>query len=123
MSVSTAQKVGIVARVAARMAGRNRYVAAAGRALQTAGGSWGRILGTLWLEVTGFVFLSLAAFGAFAFAHEYGKYGAGRGEPGRLALSVCFTLIFGWFGVSSFWRARKANSVRSTKRTSRNQEP
>jgi hypothetical protein len=113
MSVSTTQKVGIVAKVAARMAGRNRYVGAAARALRAAGGSWGRILGVLWLEVTGFVFLSLAAIGALAFAHEFAKYAAGKGEPARITAAVCFMLIFAWFGVSSFWRARRNHSLRN----------
>ncbi len=115
MSISTVQKVSIVARVAVRMAGRNRYLAAVGHGLQTAAASCGRILGVLWLEVTGFVFLSLAGIGGLAFAHEYAKLQAGKAGAGRMILAVCFTLTFAWFGVSSFWRAHRTNSSRSVK--------
>ena len=67
----------------------------------------GQVLGQLWLEVTGFVFLALAGIGVLAFIREYGKYHAGRVGSGRMVLAVCFTLLFGWFGVSSFWRVKK----------------
>jgi hypothetical protein len=120
MSVSAAEKASIAARVAARMIGRNRYMGAAGRALQAATGSWARILGILWLEVTGFVFLSLAVFGGFAFAREYAKYHAGEAGLGRVVLAICFTLTFAWFGVSSFWRARKASAAQRSARKSQN---
>jgi hypothetical protein len=44
---------------------------------------------------------------------EYGKYHAGRAGPGRVAVAICFTVAFGWFGVSSFWRVkRKRKSVK-----------
>jgi hypothetical protein len=46
---------------------------------------------------------------AAAAVREYGKYHAGQAGPKRLALAICFTLIFAWFGVSSFWRVRRKN--------------
>ena len=42
--------------------------------------SFGRILHQLWLEVTGFVFLVLAAIGGVALNRELVKYQAGHGE-------------------------------------------
>lgn len=70
--------------------------------------SFGRVLHQLWLEVTGFTFLAIAGIGALAGVREYGKYESGHAAgPGRLALAVCFTLSFIWFGVSSFWRVKK----------------
>ena len=70
--------------------------------------SFGRVLHQLWLEVTGFMFLAIAAIGAMAGVREYGKYQSGHATgPGRLALAVCFTVSFAWFGVSSFWRVRR----------------
>jgi len=42
-----------------------------------------------------------------AFVREYMKYQAGKATSGRVALAVGFTVLFGWFGVSSFWRVRK----------------
>lgn len=111
MSVSTIRKMGIAARVASRLAarraGQSRWMAAVWRALRVTSASFGRILGILWLEVTGFVFLSLAGIGGLSFAREYAKFEAGKAGAGRSILAVCFTLIFAWFGVTSFWRARR----------------
>jgi hypothetical protein len=68
---------------------------------------FGLVLHQLWLEVTGFVFLALSAVGAFALAHEWTKYRAVRTNPNRVVLAICFTVMFAWFGFSSFWRVRK----------------
>lgn len=69
--------------------------------------SFGRVLHQLWLEVTGFVFLVLAAIGGVALHREYAKYQAGHGELSRAVIAVCFCLTFGYFGVSSFLRVRR----------------
>jgi hypothetical protein len=65
----------------------------------------------LWLEITGFAFLVFAAAGGFATYREYNSFHAGKGTSSHLALAAGFTLVFGWFGLSSFWRA-KARSRR-----------
>jgi hypothetical protein len=76
--------------------------------MRETGRSVGRVLHQLWLEVTGFVFLAMAAVGAMAGVREYGKYQSGHANgPGRLLLAICFTISFAWFGVSSFWRVRR----------------
>jgi hypothetical protein len=67
----------------------------------------GRVLHQLWLEVTGLVFLMMATSGGVALAHEYARYQAGKIGFGRVALAICFTATFAWFGVSSFWRVRQ----------------
>jgi hypothetical protein len=105
--VSTARKLGIATRIAGQQVRRTRTFGAVVKAVRTSASHLGKVLGQLWLEVTGFVFLALAGIGVLAFIREYGKYHAGRGGSGRLALAVCFTLLFGWFGVSSFLRVRK----------------
>jgi hypothetical protein len=111
MSASAIQKMGIAARVAGRLAarhaGESRWVTAAWKGLRITATSFGRVLGILWLEVTGFVFLSLAGIGGLAFVREYSKFEAGKSSSGRVILAVCFTATFAWFGVSSFWRARR----------------
>jgi hypothetical protein len=111
MSASAIQKMGMVARVASRLAvrraGQSRWLAAGLKGLRVTAASVGRVLGILWLEVTGFVFLSLAAIGGLAFAREYAKFEAGKTGSGRVLLAVCFTLTFAWFGLSSFWRAAR----------------
>ena len=110
-SVSNGQKLGIAARLAGRMithrARRTRTLSAVAKAARATLSHFGRVLGLLWLEVTGFVFLFLAAIGVIAFFREYNKYQTGHATSSRIVLAVCFTGLFAWFGVSSFWRVRK----------------
>jgi hypothetical protein len=109
-NVSTARKLGMVARVASRMAaqraGRNRMFTAVLHAGRTTAVHFGRVLHQLWLEVTGFVFLALAGIGVVAFFREMAKYQAGKEGPARTIAATVFTLVFAWFGVTSFWRVR-----------------
>ena len=100
--VSTARKLGVVARVAGQQVKRSRTVRAATSAVATTARALGRVLHQLWLEVTGLIFLVIAASGGVASAKEYAKYEAGRVGFGRVAVAVCFTVTFAWFGVSSF---------------------
>jgi hypothetical protein len=87
---------------------RNRTGRAVLLGIETTAHSFGRVLHQLWLEVTGFTFLAIAALGAMEGLREYGKYQAGHAVgPGRLLLAVCFTVSFAWFGVSSFWRVKR----------------
>jgi hypothetical protein len=97
----------VVARVAAQQAKRSRTVRAMTGAVSTTARSFGRVLHQLWLEVTGLVFLVMAASGGIALTHEYAKYQAGRAGFGRVVVAICFTVTFAWFGVSSFWRVRQ----------------
>jgi len=105
--ISSLRKVGVALRMIRDMAGRSRRVNAAMSAVRATARSFAHILHLLWLEVTGTVFLAMAAFGGIAFVREYTKYAAGRATAGRLAIAICFTLTFAWFGLSSFWRVRR----------------
>jgi hypothetical protein len=105
--VSSWQKIGVVARVAGKQAGRNRTVSAARRAIGTTLRTFTRVAHQLWLEVMGTVFLAMAGFGAFGFFREYARYHAREASAGHVIAAVAFTLTFGWFGVSSFWRAAR----------------
>jgi|SRR5580704_8573751 hypothetical protein len=105
--VSTARKLGVVGRVAAQQAKRSRTVRAMTSAVSTTARACGRVLHQLWLEITGLIFLLMAASGGMALAREYAKYRAGRTTFGHVVVAICFTLTFAWFGVSSFWRARQ----------------
>jgi len=102
-----ARKLGKVVRIAAQQAGRSRGLGAFSRAWRATSSHMGRVFGQLWLEVTGFVFLSLAGIGAIAFVREYLRHQEGKAPASRVALAAGFTVMFGWFGLSSFWRVRK----------------
>lgn len=105
--VSTARKLGVITRVAGKQIGKSRAYGAVRQAYRATAGHCSRVLSQLWLEVTGFVFLALAAIGGLAFAREYAKYHSGHVGLDRVVLAICFTALFGWFGLSSFWRVRK----------------
>jgi len=105
--VSSWRKAGIAARVARQQAGRSRTVNAVTGAVRTTARSFGKAIHQLWLEVTGSVFLFMALFGAIASAREYMKYTAGRTAPSHVAIAICFTLAFGWFGISSFLKVKR----------------
>ena len=109
--VSALRKLGVVARVTGKMAGeqagRNRTLSAVMGAVRTTVRSFGRAAHQLWLEVTGVIFLIMALSFAGATVKEYGKYHAGGGGGDRLAIAIGCTITFAWFGLSSFWRARR----------------
>jgi hypothetical protein len=94
-------------RAAVQALQRNRVGGAVVKAVQATFMSFGRVLHRLWLEVTGFTFLAIAAIGAIAGVREYAKYQSHNVGPGRLLLAICFTASFTWFGLSSFWRVNK----------------
>jgi hypothetical protein len=110
-TVSTARKIGVAARVAARMAGRratqSRTLGAFWQAGRATLAHWGRVLGQLWLEVIGFVFLSLAAVGVVAFVRAYVQYDSGKTSSAHVVAAALFTVLFAWFGVDSFLRIRR----------------
>jgi hypothetical protein len=70
-------------------------------------GAVSRVLHLLFLEVTGFVFLCFAVIGGFALVREYSGMVAGRVSHGKFGITLAFSLMFAWFGLTSFWRARR----------------
>lgn len=64
---------------------------------------------TLWHEVFGFLFLSLAVIIGFSAARFYfgPDYTGGAGGVIRLLMSGFCVVMFGMYGISSFLRARK----------------
>jgi len=63
-----------------------------------------RVSHLLWLEVAGVLFTAFALTGGFAAWHDYSRH---KALSSRFAAAICFTVIFAWFGVSSFMRARR----------------
>ncbi len=106
-NVSTWRKVGVVARVAGQLAGRSRTLNAVKSAVFATARSFAHVVHLLWLEVTGVIFLVMALSFGGATVREYGKYHAGQVGPARVGVTIGFTLMFAWFGLSSFWRVRR----------------
>jgi hypothetical protein len=104
----TIRKIKLIFRSAVNMVERSRTGKAALAAIRATAHSFGSVLHQLWLEVTGFTFLAMAAVGAIAGVREYGRYQSGHATgPGRLVLAIGFTASFAWFGLSSFWRVKR----------------
>jgi hypothetical protein len=96
-----------VLRVAGRKTGENRWARAFYRGGSTFLGSVSHVLRALWLEVTGFLFLVLAAIGGGAAVREYHRYTTGNASVSRVGIAAAFALLFLYFGVESFVRARR----------------
>lgn len=106
-NVSTARKLGLAARIAGEQMKRSRTFGAVLNGVRTTVSHFTGVLHQLWLEITGFVFLAFAGVGLVATVREYVSYRAGHGSSAHLAAAAGFTLMFGWFGATSFWRVRK----------------
>src|SRR3954463_3603804 len=97
--VSAPEKAALISRGAARVAVRSRW----GRALGAVASSLLRVGHVLWLEVTGFFFAVFALIGGAAIIREVQVHAA----AGRIAVLAIFTVMFAWFAMTSFLRARK----------------
>jgi hypothetical protein len=66
-----------------------------------------RPMRSLWHEVIGFLFLSLAVLGGFSGVRGYRNFDGSPEALFRLIVTAVFVLIMGGYGISSFLRARK----------------
>ena len=66
-----------------------------------------RPIRSLWHEVIGFLFLSLAFLGGVSGFRTARKFDGSPELLFKLILTACFVLIMGGYGISSFLRARK----------------
>ena len=66
-----------------------------------------RPLHTLWNEVIGFLFLIFAVVAAFYVVRAVRAFEGDMEGLFRIVMPGLFGLVMGYFGVSSFWRARK----------------
>jgi len=83
---------------------KNRSVNALASAAQVVLCATGKVGHLLWLEVTGLFFVFFAAAGVFAAWREHSHH---KTLSSRFAAAICFAVIFAWFGVGSFLRARR----------------
>jgi hypothetical protein len=97
----------MAARILGQQAGRNRILSALASGAKATASSFLKVFHILWLEVTGFTFLCLAVIGGVAGVREYHKFTAGQVTATKVWVAVAFTTTFLYFGISSFWRARK----------------
>ena len=105
-NIPTSRKLGIAARIAGAHLKQSRTLGAVMGGVRATVGHFAGVVHQLWLEMTGFLFLVFAAAGVIAVVREYNSFHAGKGTPSHLYLAIGFTIVFGWFGLSSFWRAR-----------------
>jgi len=84
--------------------GKSRTVRALGSAARVTLGSVAKAGHLLWLEVTGLFFVAFAAIGGAAAWRDYSRH---KALSSRFAAAIFFTVIFAWFGVGSFLRARR----------------
>ena len=105
--ISTARKLGILGRVAARQAGENRLLRAGFGAIRTTVSHSAKVLHLLFLQVAGVFFVAFAAAGGLAAWRQYQKWHTGQIGPGKMYLAIAFAALFLWFAISSFWRAGK----------------
>ena len=110
--LSTARKLGVVARLAGKQVRGSRTGGALWGAMRATGSSMTKVLRQLWLEVIGALFLAMAAMGGVSAVREFMEFRAGRAAMSHVAIAACFTVTFAWFGMSSFLRVRKGNSGR-----------
>ena len=94
-------------RMGGRAARSNKYVNAGITAAQVTAKATARASHILWLEITGFLFSVLAVVLAAATMREYHRYTLGASVAGRVAVTAFFTLIFAYFGATSFYRSRR----------------
>lgn len=106
-NVSTARKFGIAARIVGQQVRRSRSYGAILSAVRATWAHFAKVLHQLWLEITGFVFLAFAGVGVVALVRQYSAYRAGHGATGHMLAAAVFTLVFGWFGTTSFWRVHR----------------
>jgi hypothetical protein len=84
------------------------------------GSKLGHVLHLLFLEVTGFLFIAVSLALVGPARHAYAAYAAGDHSPHavtKVAAAGGFALMFFYFGVSSFFRAkRKAKKAVAAKK-------
>ena len=104
---SGTDKFRALSRVVGRQAGQSRWTRATYQGGRAFLGSVGHVIRVLWHEVTGFFFFVFGAIVAFAAIREYRKYSIGQTTVGKPILAAVVALMFLYFAVSAFRRAKR----------------
>jgi hypothetical protein len=107
MAGSIGAGLGSMARHALNPKARSKVLRAAGVGLGTTAKVVQRTTHILWLEITGFFFLVFATVCASAGWREYQRHLEGKADLNRVYVAAAIALLFVWFGVTSFVRARR----------------
>jgi hypothetical protein len=97
----------LITRTLANRGRQNNYVRAGMMAAKTVGASAKHASRLLFLQVTGSFFVFFTVVGTMAALREYQRWQAADIGPGRFYAAVTFSVMFAYFGISSFWQARK----------------
>ena len=109
--ISSIQKASLAVRVAGQQfslaLGKNRWWNGTVAGTKSLMGSFGHIGHILFLEVTGLFFVVMAFLLGRFILIENAKRAAGHGDPLRFWLAVGMVVVFVWFAITSFWKARR----------------
>jgi len=94
-------------RLAFRGASNSRLLRAGYSGVRTTMRSAGRLGRILWLQITGVFFCLFALTFAARLPRMYSEYNSGSAPRSNLLLLAGMTVLFAWFGLSSFWKAKK----------------
>ncbi len=94
-------------RLAFRGASNSRWLRAGYSGAQATLRSARRLGRILWLQITGVFFCLFALTFAARLPRMYSNYASRSAPLSNLLVSVAVTVLFAWFGVSSFWKASK----------------
>ena len=98
---------GALGRMLGRRVAKDRMLSAGISAARVTLRTFGRVLHVLFLEVAGLIFFCIALVGLTELRRQYVAYAAGKIGPGKVIAATVFLLVFLWFGISSFWKARR----------------
>ena len=92
-------------RIAWRGASKNRWLRAGLSAVEATIRSSSRVFHHLFLQMIGVVFCLFALGFAARMPRVYREHLTGHYGAERVWLLAALTILFAWFGLSSFWRA------------------
>jgi hypothetical protein len=113
LSVQQIRRAILITRTLAGRGQQSDYVRAGITAAKTIGASAKHASHLLWLQITGSFFVFFAVIGSMAALREYHRWQSAEIGPARVYAAIGFSVVFAYFGVSSFWQSRKLTRERA----------